>query len=297
MSNVIYNLEGKIIRGVFVIKRLDKINHRSRWLVRCECGVEFEVYQSTLLKKRKELNQLHCKKCSYNIIGNKNFKDLTGKKFGSWTVLERVSKIGERTKYLCKCDCGSENFVIGSSLTNGQSAKCRKCGYKYANYGTHNKYKTRLYTIWVNIKSRCNRETATGFQYYGGKGIKICEEWSTNFINFYNWSMNNGYSDDLTIDRIDVNGNYEPSNCRWVSKKEQANNKTTNHYITYNGETKTISQWSSITGISQNVILQRLERYKWSVERALTEPLNIKYAHNKGGADGKGSARNPDDRS
>jgi len=109
--------------------------------------------------------------------------------------------------------------------------------------------------------------------------------------------MNNGYSDDLTIDRIDVNGNYEPSNCRWVSKKEQANNKTTNHYITYNGETKTISQWSSITGISQNVILQRLERYKWSVERALTEPLNIKYAHNKGGADGKGSARNPDDRS
>lgn len=93
--------------------------------------------------------------------------------------------------------------------------------------------------------------------------------------------MNNGYQEDLTIDRIDVNGNYSPENCRWVSRAEQSINKRNNHRITFNGETKTIKEWSDETGLAQDVISRRLNRYNWSVERALTEPLNIDFARNR----------------
>ena len=127
----------------------------------------------------------------------------------------------------------------------------------------------KIYTCWSNIRQRCNNKNRPDYKYYGGKGIKVCNEWNT-YSNFEEWAIGNGYEDNLTIDRIDVNGDYEPSNCRWITLKEQANNKTNNKIITYKNITKTIHQWADELKINPNTIFIRLKR-GWDVERALFE--------------------------
>ena len=119
---------------------------------------------------------------------------------------------------------------------------------------------SRLYNIWLHMKGRCYRKTDDHYKFYGARGITVCEEWKNDFKEFYNWAMSNGYSDRLTIDRIDNNGNYEPSNCRWVNIKTQCNNRTTNVIVTINGETHNIKEWSEITGIKYATIYQRIKR-------------------------------------
>ena len=106
------------------------------------------------------------------------------------------------------------------------------------------------------MKNRCGNTADPNYKYYGGRGITVCEEWH-NFMPFYEWAMSHGYSEELTIDRKDVNGNYEPSNCRWATKKEQSNNKRTNVFITYNNQTHTLKEWSEITGIKYNTLHSR----------------------------------------
>ena len=120
------------------------------------------------------------------------------------------------------------------------------------------------------MKCRCYRNKETAYKYYGDRGIIVCDEWLNDFQAFYDWAMANGYDDTLTIDRIDVNGNYEPSNCRWVSRKVQMNNTRRNHLITYNGKTQTIAQWAEELNIKQNTLLYRIRR-GWSIEKALTK--------------------------
>ena len=139
--------------------------------------------------------------------------------------------------------------------------------YKHGGKGT------RLYGIWKSIRERCNTKTCRIYKNYGGRGISICKEWD-DFKVFREWSLLNGYNDELTIDRIDVNGNYEPSNCRWATYKQQANNKRTNHNITYKGETKTLTEWADYTGIKVGTIWMRLKK-GWSVDRALTEKVHV----------------------
>lgn len=126
----------------------------------------------------------------------------------------------------------------------------------------------RLYSIWHNMKTRCNNIHASNFKYYGAKGIKVCKEWSVNFQSFKSWAMNNGYKDNLQIDRINNNKGYEPNNCRWVSKFEQEHNKSTNRYITYHGETKIISDWARKFNIDRSLLRTRLTR-GWSFEDAI----------------------------
>lgn len=138
----------------------------------------------------------------------------------------------------------------------------------------HGMKKTRIYKSWERIKRRCNNPKT--YKNYGGRGIKVCDEWSKDFMAFYEWAMANGYRDDLTIDRIDVNGNYEPNNCRWVTMKEQENNRRNNHHITYNGETHTIAEWGDILNIPYKVLLQRITTYKWSIEKAFNIPVRPK---------------------
>lgn len=137
---------------------------------------------------------------------------------------------------------------------------------------THGMTKTRLYREWLSMKQRCNPENTNYSRNYSRRGIVVCSEWSENFEAFRDWAMSNGYRDDLSLDRINVNGNYEPSNCRWASRSEQQNNKRNNRFITYNGKTQTPQQWSEEIGISKGTIRARL-RSGWSVEKTLTEKL------------------------
>lgn len=129
----------------------------------------------------------------------------------------------------------------------------------------HDLCHTRLYGLWKAMK----RRVAVN-KYY--KNVSICKEWEHDPKAFYDWAITNGYQDDLTLDRIDVKGNYEPNNCRWVTMKVQSNNRRNGHYLTAFGKTQTIAQWSDETGIAWNNIIRRIEKFGWSVEKALTTP-------------------------
>lgn len=122
--------------------------------------------------------------------------------------------------------------------------------------------RSRLYEIWISMKKRCHNPNTQYYDRYGGRGISVCPEWNNSFQSFYEWAISNGYSDELTIDRIDNDGNYTPENCRWTTRKIQSNNKSNNVIIVYNGEKHTASEWSKLIGVSENCIIQRMSRGK-----------------------------------
>lgn len=201
------------------------------------------------------------------------FEDLIGKKYGRLIVLNKEpSQKTRSTMWKCQCECGNIVVVRADSLKRKLTQSCGcLCKEKITK---HNMCKTKLYIAWDAMKQRCYNKNNKRYKHYGGRGIKICDEWldkENGFINFYNWSMQNEYADNLTIDRIDVNGNYEPDNCRWITNKEQQSNKTNNHFITYNNETHTITEWGKIYNINEGTICSRLQN-GWNVERALTTP-------------------------
>lgn len=133
----------------------------------------------------------------------------------------------------------------------------------------HGMRHTRIYNIWRSMRQRCSNPNCINYHNYGGKGISVCDEWNNSFEAFYEWARLTGYEEDLTIDRKDVKGNYEPSNCKWSSYKQQANNKTNNKLLEFQGEIHTLGEWASITGIKLSTIWARLNR-GWSVEKTLT---------------------------
>lgn len=124
----------------------------------------------------------------------------------------------------------------------------------------HKKTGNRIYNIYRGMKTRCYTSSDYHYQWYGAKGIKVCEEWLNDFMSFYNWALNNGYKDNLTIDRINNEGDYEPNNCRWITIKEQCNNRRTNNLITINGITHTISEWSKLSGINRKAIHRKQQK-------------------------------------
>ncbi|MWV44871.1 hypothetical protein GRF59_14715 [Paenibacillus sp. HJL G12] len=159
--------------------------------------------------------------------------------------------------WLCKCDCGNEKLVSSNALLKENTVSCG-CYKKIVNI-THGLSDNKLYSVWCDIKSKCLNSKNKNYKYYGGKGVKICSTWLEDFMIFYNWATENGYSDGLTIDRIDVNGDYKPSNCRWVDMKTQGNNRTTCTYITLNDKTQTIQQWAERFQVSRYQIINNFD--------------------------------------
>ena len=199
--------------------------------------------------------------------------DLVGQRFGRLTVIEQagINKY-KKALFSCICDCGKCCEVIGSKLVSGHTKSCGCLQKEKASkrMTTHGNSMTRLAGIWYGMRKRCGDPNS---KEYGGRGIKICDEWLNSFQAFYEWAMENGYSNDLTIDRIDVNGNYEPSNCRWTTSKVQNNNRSNNRFMTFNGETHTMAEWADITGIKYQVLASRILNHGWTVERALTQKV------------------------
>lgn len=198
-----------------------------------------------------------------------NFVDMTGQRFGRLIVLERAQdKIlpcgQKRTKWLCECECGNKVIVTATDLRIGKtkSCGCLRVDTIKENSIRHGLSHSRIHNIWESMRGRCkNKNNKT----YGARGIRVCEEWES-FDNFYNWAIENGYNDKLTIDRINNNGNYEPSNCRWITYQEQNNNRRNNYYIEYNGIKHSMAEWSRILNINYGTLKSRI-KYGWSLER------------------------------
>lgn len=203
-------------------------------------------------------------------------RDLTGQRFGRLTVLHRgedqVDPSGKRhTTWVCQCDCGNQSTVITDALLRGRtkSCGCWRKQYLSQSKSTHAESDSPLYGVWCNIKQRCLCPTCHAYPYYGGRGITVCEEWRNSFEVFRDWAYANGYRSGLTIDRINVNGNYEPDNCTWVTRRAQANNRRSNVLLTYNGETHNLMEWAEKLHKNYKTLHTRLS-VGWSVERILT---------------------------
>lgn len=194
-------------------------------------------------------------------------KDLTNKTFGRLFVIRKIGKDKSRQfLWECKCECG--NLVVKSTnyLKNSVHPSCGCWGKEIKRdlmknkNKTHNYSKTRLYKEWKSMKDRCYRTTHPYYNYYGEKGIQVCEEWKNNFENFKEWSLNNGYQDNLTIDRIDNDKDYCPDNCRWATQKEQANNRTNNIYAYYQGKLLSLIEIVEITNKPYSTIYSYYRR-------------------------------------
>ena len=198
-----------------------------------------------------------------------HFIDLTGKRFGKLTVFRMETPGDKRShaKWAVICDCGNMTVVDGSHLRRGNTVGCgcQRGGIK------HRMYLTTEYSIWENMVSRCYNRSNDSFPRYGGRGIMVCNRWR-DFRLFFK-DMGARPSMGHSMDRIDNDGNYEPGNCRWATRKEQARNTRRNKYIHFDGKLKTLAAWSEEYRISSSVVNSRL-RNGWDVERALTEPIH-----------------------
>ena len=210
--------------------------------------------------------------------------DLTGQHFGMLTVVEkaedRIYNNKAYKQWFCRCDCGKEKVIMQANLMSGKSTNCgcqRILKIQKATK-THGMTKSRLYVLYKGILARCYNKNHQHYKEYGERGIRVCSEWLEDFMNFYNWAMDNGYDENAprgkcTLDRISNDGNYEPNNCRWVDMKVQANNTRKNIVITNSkGESHTISEWGHILGVSPSLLLSRY-RKGWEIDKVLYKEI------------------------
>lgn len=209
------------------------------------------------------------------------FIDITGKKYGRLIAVEHVGT--DKHHYACwkcRCECGNELFVSSAALRSGntKSCGCYKNETVAKRMTKHGEYKTRLYGIWRDMLSRANGDNdhdSRLWKEYRGRGITVCDEWK-EYESFASWAKSNGYADNLSIDRIDVNGNYEPNNCRWATMKQQANNKRTSRFVNINGEIKTVTEWCEIFGVNRMTAFARIDRLGWDPVDAVMKPPRAK---------------------
>lgn len=193
--------------------------------------------------------------------------DLTGQKFGLLTVIGLAETDTRKTYWVCKCDCGNMKTVRSDSLLCGaiKSCGCIKRKQDEVNLTKNHRHKmsgTRIYSEWQGMKGRCYNKGNSRYADWGGRGIEVCEQWRNSFESFYTWAMANGYQDNLTIDRIDNNGNYCPENCRWVRQQEQCRNRRSNINITIGNSTRTLMEWCEIFQVDYKTVNARYHRNK-----------------------------------
>ncbi len=259
------DLKGRRFGKLMVVERAPNIvdkngNITAMWLCKCDCGNK-SIVRSELLRNGKT-QSCGCLKSRPTW----NFKDLSGQRFGKLTVISRANNKHNRVAWSCKCDCGNVVSVTENALMsrNTSSCGCLKNEVLVSRVKKHGLYRSRIRNIWRLMISRCENPSCDGFQNYGGRGIKVCEEWH-NLPDFAKWAYSTGYREDgdrrlQTIERIDVNGNYCPENCCWVSMKKQCNNKRTNHYITCGNVTHTLQEWADILKIPRDKLRWKLEK-------------------------------------
>lgn len=202
--------------------------------------------------------------------------DITGKKYNNLTVISFYDMKNKKSRWLCQCECGNEKVVYSTYLKNGNVKSCGCLLHKKKYDIETNKKIKRLQHIYYQMKQRCYDKNNPVYKYYGGRGITICNKWLKDINNFHKWAIDNGYSNDLTIERIDVNGNYEPNNCKWISKTQQGYNKTNSKLYTIDNETKCLSEWCKIYNINYFLVRSRLKR-KNDIKEALTKSIDKKY--------------------
>lgn len=224
------------------------------WKCKCECG-KIVYYPSRHLQEFKKKN--------YNVsCGCKQYKNLINKKIGDLLVIEKI-KLNDKIYWNCQCECGE----IVLKTTRQLSFNRNICHLKLQEISNKKK---RIQHVFDSMKSRCYCKDNKSYHNYGGRGIKICDEWLNDSQKFYNWAITSGYEYGLEIDRIDNDGNYEPNNCRWVDKTVQANNKRNNLIIEYNGKTANLKQWCNELNLPYRKTHKRIYNLKWSIEKAFT---------------------------
>ena len=201
----------------------------------------------------------------------------SGERFSRLTIIMEVEPKNNHRHFLCLCDCGNQKVIDIAKLRNGHTKSCGCLSIESTVQRSvkHKLYSHPLYRVWNSMKQRCSNSNVKSFYRYGGRGITVCEAWKDNFKNFYDWAMENGYEEGLSLDRINNDADYEPSNCRWVTIERQSNNRSNNRYISYEGKTMTLAEWGRETGINTIVIAKRLKR-GWNVAKTLTTPLQTR---------------------
>ena len=264
------DLTGQKFGKLTAIKRTENKDKKVMWLCKCDCGNETIVWSSDLICGKKR----SCG-CLLEEWRNKKRDELIGEKFGRIKVLKWIpisERENKRKCYLCQCDCGNIFPCRKDLLKEGRRVSCGCYNREISKAGItkkHGKYQSRLYSIWHKIKERCLNPNVKEYKNYGGRGITICDEWLRDFQVFYDWSMSHGYEDNLSIDRIDVNGNYEPDNCRWITNLKQQNNRRDNIFLDCNGEKLTVAELSRKYDIPYPTMIDWVKRQKLTFNQIL----------------------------
>lgn len=261
----VQDLTGMTFDRLTVMSRSEQLNGNTMWNCMCSCGKQTIVSTSKL--------RGGVKSCGCML---RDYEDMTGKNFNRWTVIS-LSHIKKRIyMWNCVCECGNKGIVSSSSLKGGQSKSCgcykiqRTIEY-FTKHGESNANESLEYKTWCGIKERCFNVTLKAYKDYGGRGITVCDRWLNSFENFLA-DMGRKPTPQHSIDRIDNNGNYEPSNCRWATRIEQSRNRRSNVKIFYNGMCKSASEWAEILNIKAGTILGR-KKMGWSDDDIITKSV------------------------
>lgn len=208
--------------------------------------------------------------------------DLTGRQFSNLTVLSlAVDNPTGKKKWLCKCTCGNEIIVAGCNLQSGHTKGCKQCQLKRLQQDKirHGMSDTKLYGVWAAMRNRCNNPKNKSYSDYGGRGIRVCEEWESS-DEFFKWALENGYHEGLEIDRINTDGDYCPSNCRWIPRVANARNKRNNVLIKHGNDEKTISEWAEYYGVNYKNLCRNLKK-GYSLDEAIQREKSGDRSHRK----------------